>query len=108
VTLEKDLVDAIREALSAMGIVTWSGRVYARRGGRRNFVVALGPGTPDVLGVVNGRMFAIEAKRDEKSLERESQIEWMANARRAGVECGTARSVAEALAIVEKVRKHAA
>lgn len=97
--LERELVDAIRDMLNQFGVLHWSGRIYVRRSGRRAFLPALGTGTPDIIGVVRGRMFAIEAKRSDKDRARDSQMDWMRLARAHGIACGVARTVSEAQAI---------
>jgi hypothetical protein len=104
IPLERELVDAIRDMLSAYGALHWSGRIFVKRG-RRTFLPALGTGTPDIIGVVRGRMFAIEVKRSDKDKERPAQTEWMRQARAAGVACGTARTVHEALDIFHQAER---
>lgn len=98
--LEKHLVDAIRHAFKRMGLVTWSGRIWVR-GHRPPYLPVLGPGTPDILGVTRqGRLFGVEAKRDDASHDRPSQEAWRAYAAATRIAVVTVRSVGEAVAFV--------
>jgi hypothetical protein len=76
--LERELVDAIRALAHKMGLIQWSGRIFVLRG-KPPYLPILGPGTPDVLILArDGRLLGIEAKRDESSQERQSQVLWRA------------------------------
>lgn len=104
---ETQLARAIREALSAMGITAWreqAGQVRVRRG-----YMHLAPeGTPDIVGhMPDGRALYLEVKCG-KGKERPAQTAFLAAARDAGCVCGTVRSVAEAVALVQNARKGAA
>lgn len=93
--LEKHLIDAIREVAKRMGLDTWSGRIFVH-GHKPPFLPVLGPGTPDILGVFRtGLFWGLEGKRDDKSLERESQLIWRARYPQVLVE--TVRTVDEAV-----------
>lgn len=60
-------------------------------------------GLPDIIGVVHGRLFALETKvPDPKSQPSEIQLHVMSRIRRAGGIVGVPRSVADALDIVAR------
>lgn len=60
----------------------------------------LGIGSPDLIGVLrDGRVFAIEVKA-ARGRESPEQVAWWVAARKWGVTGGTARSVAEAMALL--------
>lgn len=103
---ETSLARAIREALSVLGVVAWreqSGQVRVRRG-----YMHLAPeGTPDIVGhMPDGRALYLEVKHG-KGKERPAQTAFLARARAAGCVCGTVRSVAEAVALVQNARRAA-
>ena len=116
--LERDVVDMTRAALEKMGYLTWSGRaaiydptpegrqVRLERGWPL-FLPILGPGTPDVLGIMperQGRLFGLEFKRDLGEKERASQTKWREMASYWGIICATVRSVDEAVTYLEAHR----
>lgn len=60
------------------------------------------PGSPDLWGVLrNGHCFAIEVKSDDGRVSPEQQAWWIA-ARKWGVLGGVAKSVAEAMALLNE------
>lgn len=107
--LETKLVDAIREALAALGIANESGRIYT--GGRPPFLPILGPGTPDILLWIHQRrtdglnprtvsaaeMHGIEAKRTLSDKARASQVAWHERWGRIGVRVTVVSTVADAV-----------
>ena len=64
----------------------------------------LGRGSPDLLIGVRGRVLFRELKTEDGRLSPE-QIEWHAQARLRGLDVDVWRSVAEAVAAVEEVRR---
>lgn len=95
--LERDLVQAIRDGLTRIGIVHWSGRLYVH-GGHPPYLPVLGPGTPDILGVFRGaRLFGIEAKRSLSDVTSPAQLQWHWIAAQQGIRVYVARDVDEAL-----------
>jgi len=116
--LEKDVVDTTRTVLEKMGYLTWSGRaaIYDPTPEARDarlergwplFLPVLGPGCPDVLGIMperQGRLFGLEFKRNLSEKERASQSKWREMASYWGIICATVRSVDEAVTYLEAHR----
>ncbi len=76
--LERELVDAIRTLIHAMGLVHWTGRMFISNH-HPPYLPVLGPGTPDLLVLSRkGVLLGIEAKRDASSKLSESQKVWQA------------------------------
>ena len=64
--LERELVDAIRTLIHAMGLVHWTGRMFISNH-HPPYLPVLGPGTPDLLVLSRkGVLLGIEAKRDAR------------------------------------------
>ncbi len=79
----------------------WRNNVGAMKIGDR-YVRFGEPGTPDVMGFMkDGRFLAIEAKSEDGKLT-DKQREFLANARDRRCIAGLARSVDDALAIIEE------
>ena len=107
---ETPIVKAILEALALRGIWAWrtnSGTIVGSHKGKDWVVRGAPSGTPDILLVLNGRLCGLEVKTEDGKL-RASQQRWADKARKNGVGYGVARSVSEALAIVEFWRRAAA
>ena len=89
---ESTLVDKIRKALNAMpGVkaVKVHGSQYMRAG------------TPDILGCMDGQMFALEVKRDEKGKPTALQMQQLKEWSVAGAVTAVVWSVEQALAVLE-------
>lgn len=104
---ETDLSRAIREALTRLGVTITRhqcGTIFL--GGR---VLQLGEsGWPDIIGFMpDGRFVGIEVKAP-KGRKRDKQEQWAEKAKAAGCVVGTVRSVAEAVALVQRARKERA
>lgn len=96
----------IQAALSARNAVTrvWRNNVGKLKDARGTWVAyGLGVGSADLVGIVapSGRLFAIEVKTPEGKTTPE-QDAWLATIRRFGGVAGVARSVEEAMAIVDE------
>lgn len=109
---ETALKAAVIEAINATGLaVVWSTPSGGIRVGAR--YIKLAPtGTPDILGYLrDGRLLAIECKtttgRTDK-IRAQLQQAWRDRAADAGCVVGVARTVAEAVAIVQGARGRAA
>lgn len=68
---------------------------------RHRIVYGLGTGSPDLVGVVQGRAFGLELKSSTGRV-RPEQERWHEAARRRGVPVGVVRSVEEAIAIIRE------
>ncbi len=104
---ETELAKAIRDALTALGLVVWReqcGKVPVKRG-----YMHLAPeGTPDLVGYLpGGRLLGLEIKT-ARGKERPAQTEWLARAKAAGCCVATVRSVEEAVAFVQAAKGRAA
>jgi hypothetical protein len=101
--LEKDIESRIRSALADAGVVAWKHNVD-----NRQLHTGLGVGTADLICIVppSGRFLAIEVKSMRKgSKPNADQIRWLEVVRKHGGVAGVARSVEEAMALVEKARQ---
>jgi hypothetical protein len=117
---KKTETDLVREILGALNrlpgvraVRNNTGKLQDKNG--RWVTYGLGVGGPDIVGVIRweliGRLeshlvsspFGVEVKRPGKKRTNE-QISWANAAKNVGMTVGVATSVAEALAIVEKVR----
>jgi hypothetical protein len=103
---ETQLVRSVLDALAARGIWSWrenSGlTVFGSMGGASRRVVRGAPkGTPDILGVLpGGRLFGIECK-SAKGRQNPNQKAWEQRAAKHSVRYGVARSVSDALDLVD-------
>lgn len=100
---ESVLVKHTLRALELRGVWAWrtnSGGVMVQGSLYRGAPA----GTPDILGVIDGRLFGLEAKT-AKGRVSETQRVWHSRAEREGVRVGVFRTVGEALAMVEEWRK---
>lgn len=104
---ETQIQAAILEYLHLRKIMAWRCQAIAAPIRRGNTIVGLrraNPetiGIPDILGVIRGRLFAIEVKT---SVGRPSpaQLEWKEKLERNGALWTIARSVDEAIAFIDK------
>lgn len=87
---EARVVKKIRTYLQADGWLTWKnhGSAYAP------------PGLPDVMGVRNGRLIAIECKTP-RGTPTKSQESWIRRLRNQGAIAGIARSVADVKELID-------
>ena len=105
---ETVLVRGILYALHAQAVFCWRVNagltVFGASGGHAKRVIKGAPnGTPDIIGVVpggGGRMFGIELK-SPTGRQNPNQKAWELKAAKHGVRYGIARSVSEALGLVE-------
>ena len=108
--LEGSVKKQIRRALEMSGIVVWN-NVVAVAKLRSGFWshVGLCVGSADLIGLVppHGRFLGIETKRPRGAREAEAQKQWIEMVRRMGGVAGFARSVNDAMALVEEARKAA-
>jgi hypothetical protein len=103
---EQQIMKSIQAVLSARSAST---RVFRNNVGRYKdsrgawLTYGLGVGSADLVGIVapSGRLFAIEVKTPEGKTTPE-QDAWLATIRRFGGVAGVARSVEEAMAIVDE------
>jgi len=88
--LERDIVTKIKKALEAEGakVVKIHGSSFAEAG------------TPDLLGCLRGRCFALEVKRDEKHRATALQLMRLHQWHLAGAQVGVVWSVEMALGVV--------
>lgn len=108
---EQDLTRAIIQALTAKHIWCWrnnaGGTTISDPKYGRRFIRMAPAGSPDIMGVIGlGRLFGIEVKVGNGK-QSESQIEWEKKAVAHGVFYGVARSISQALELVEAWRKDA-
>lgn len=105
---ELQIQDAIRLALGTEpGLVLWRNNVgtaehWTSRGVQR-VRYGLAPGSADLVGICDGRFFALEVKAAAGRVAPE-QTEWMALARRKGGFAAVVRSVDDARAAVARCR----
>lgn len=118
---ESTLVTSILRTLALKGIFAWRQNNGAQRAtykGKERLIKMAEPGTPDILLVLPrdvlvpvtgverfdasklGQLCGIEVKSATGKL-RKSQVAWHARAKYHGVRVGVARSISEALALVE-------
>jgi hypothetical protein len=97
--LEAELVDAIREALTRLGILNWSGRIRVF-GHKTPYLPVLGKGTPDILYVRAGRLGGLEAKRDDDKNLNPHQVAWHRLAKAHRIRVTKVASVEEAIRFV--------
>lgn len=103
---ETQLVRSVLDALAARGVWSWrenSGlTVFGSVGGASRRVVRGAPkGTPDILGVLpGGQLFGIECKT-AKGRQNPNQKAWEQKAAKHSVRYGVARSVSDALRLVD-------
>lgn len=105
---EGAIQDAIRLALAdEPGLVLWRNNCgVAKHYGNRGVVhtrYGLAPGSADLVGLLNGRFFALEVKTPTGRLQPEQKL-WMELVRRTGGFAAVARSVDEARAAVAAAR----
>lgn len=103
---ESDLVRAVLQALTLRRVWAWrvnSGVTVIGSGKSKRVIRGAPAGSPDIMLVVPGtlgRLGAVELKTETGRL-RASQQRWHDKASRMGVACGVARSVGEAMALVD-------
>lgn len=107
--LERDVDADVRRALAALPDVSVFPNecgTFRTLDGKRVVRCGLGTGSADLVGIVgpHGRWFAVELKRPRGAGARVAQRAWLALMRKRGAAVGIARSVADALAIVEQAR----
>lgn len=105
---EGAIQDAIRLALSdEPGLVLWRNNVgVAEHYGKRGVTFTrygLAPGSADLVGVLNGRFFALEVKTATGRVGAEQRL-WMNLVRSVGGFAAVARSVEDARAAVVAAR----
>lgn len=99
---ERHLMDSIRAALCAVeGVRVWRNNVGVDT--MRGIRYGLGVGSPDLVGIAWGRFVGLEVKTPTGRVSKE-QTMWLDMVRRFGGVAGVARSVEDALAIVEEAR----
>jgi hypothetical protein len=108
-TTEADVLAAVlRLAHGRTDLVLWRNTVghateYDERGRARHITYGLGPGSPDVVGVLTVEglavWVAVECKGPKGRLSPE-QAQWLAAAERRGIACGVAWSADDAAAII--------
>lgn len=99
---ERHLMDSIRAALCAVdGVRVWRNNVGVDT--MRGIRYGLGVGSPDLVGIAWGRFVGLEVKTPTGRVSKE-QTMWLDMVRRFGGVAGVARSVDDALAIVEEAR----
>jgi hypothetical protein len=108
-TTEAEVLAAVlRLAHGRTDLVLWRNTVghateYDERGRARHIAYGLGPGSPDVVGVLTVEglavWVAVECKGPKGRLSPE-QAQWLAAAARRGIACGVARSADDAAAII--------
>lgn len=95
-------MDSIRAALCAVeGVRVWRNNVGVDT--MRGIRYGLGIGSPDLVGIAWGRFVGLEVKTVTGRVSKE-QTMWLDMVRRFGGVAGVARSVEDALAIVEEAR----
>lgn len=95
-------MDSIRAALCAVeGVRVWRNNVGVDT--MRGIRYGLGVGSPDLVGIAWGRFVGLEVKTPTGRVSKE-QTMWLDMVRRFGGVAGVARSVEDALAIVEEAR----
>lgn len=100
---EKSIENEIRLALSGAGVLAHKNNVD-----NRSLHTGLGIGCPDIVCVVSpsGRALYIEVKSLRRgSKPSENQLRFMEQVRKHGGVAGVARSVEEAMALVEEARR---
>lgn len=105
---EGALQDAIRLALACEpGLVLWRNNCgVAEHYGRRGIThtrYGLAPGSADLVGILDGRFFALEVKTAKGRLSPDQKL-WLALVQRTGGFAAVARSVDEAKAAVAAAR----
>lgn len=107
VELEKDLQDRIRLAVSASGVLLFRNNVGLAQYRDAKVKYGLGKGSSDLVGVVgpHGRFLAIEVKRAKGGKVSPQQERWLKWVRLYGGVSGVAKSVDEAMKLVEEARK---
>jgi hypothetical protein len=105
---EGAIQDAIRLALaSEPGLVLWRNNCgVAEHYGKRGVThtrYGLAPGSADLVGILDGRFFALEVKTPTGRLRPDQKL-WMELVRRTGGFAAVARSVDEARAAVAAAR----
>lgn len=99
---ERHLMDSIRAALCAVeGVRVWRNNVGVDT--MRGIRYGLGVGSPDLVGIAWGRFVGLEVKTPTGRVSKE-QTMWLDMVRRFGGVAGVARSVDDAIAIVEEAR----
>lgn len=95
-------MDSIRAALCAVeGVRVWRNNVGVDT--MRGIRYGLGVGSPDLVGIAWGRFVGLEVKTPTGRVSKE-QTMWLDMVRRFGGVAGVARSVDDAIAIVEEAR----
>lgn len=95
-------MDSIRAAVCAVdGVRVWRNNVGVDT--MRGIRYGLGVGSPDLVGIAWGRFVGLEVKTPTGRVSKE-QTMWLDMVRRFGGVAGVARSVEDALAIVEEAR----
>lgn len=105
---EAALMHRIMIAVSTSGALVWRNHVGRGRHASGNYVaMGLGKGSADIIGLVppHGRWIAIEVKT-KAGIVSPDQQRWLELVRRWGGVTGVARSVEDALALVEEARGH--
>lgn len=108
VELEKSLQSRIHMAVAAAGgVMVMRNNVGLVKKGPHWIRYGLGNGSADLIAVVApwGRFLGIEVKRTKGSKVREDQERWLAVIRRYGGVTGIAKSVEDALRLVEEARQ---
>lgn len=105
---ESDVVSEIRIALAKAGVLIWRNHVSVTKQESGHFARSgLATGSADLIGLVppSGRFIAIECKRPKGGRVTERQRSWLEVVRECGGVAGVARSVDEAMLLVEEARR---
>ena len=100
---ETILQNRIRAAIAALP----DARVWRNNNGldrERGVRYGLGKGSPDLIGIVDGRFIGLEVKMPRGRVSPE-QAMWVNTILRLGGSAGVVRSVDEALALVDEARR---
>jgi hypothetical protein len=96
------LLPALEAALTPFGRQVVEAAEHALNRNRTKY--GLGVGSPDLVGTCARRPFGLELKSEDGELS-EEQLRFHAAARRRGIPVGVARSVDEAKAFFDRVRR---
>jgi len=108
VPLERTLDAEVRRALAILpgvSVMPNEAGVFRTLDGTRTVRAGLGVGSSDLVGIIapHGRWFCIELKTKRGRVRKEQAL-WLAHMERMGAAVGVARTVGEAVAIVESGR----
>jgi hypothetical protein len=100
--LTGDVVHALQRALEPWGPLAQAAAHAVLQ--RHRIVYGLGKGSPDLVGIVDGRAFALELKAPDGALA-DHQAAWHVAARRRGAFVAVVRSAEEANQAVARCRE---